>query len=78
MMKRFLTECIAGSVMLIAGKIVSEYAETNPALKEIKDKVIKTCDDFTTDSKDVFDSVCKAVMGEKSGEYKISAEKSKF
>lgn len=78
MIKKILRTCVSAAVLAAAGKMVSDYAETNPALKEIKDKVIKTCDDFTTDSKDVFDSVCKAVMGEKSGEYKISAEKSKF
>lgn len=40
----------------VAGKMVSDFAETKPSLKNVKDKLKKTVKDFTADCKDVFDA----------------------
>mgnify|MGYP006058721095 FL=1 len=40
----------------VAGKMVSDFAETKPSLKNVKDKLKKTGKDFTADCKDVFDA----------------------
>lgn len=48
---------VAGAVALtVAGKMVSDYAETKPSLKNVKDKLKKTEKDFTADCKEVFDA----------------------
>ena len=48
---------VAGAVVLtVAGKMVSDFAETKPSLKNVKDKLKKTGKDFTSDCKDVFDA----------------------
>lgn len=48
---------VAGAVALtVAGKMLSDYTETKPSLKNVKDKLKKTGKDFTADCKEVFDA----------------------
>lgn len=53
MIKRFLGTCIAAYVVFVAGRMVSEYAETKPELKNVKEKLKKTGKDFADDCKEV-------------------------
>ena len=47
MIKRLIGTCIAATVLAVTGKVVSDYAETKPALKNVKDKLKKTGKDFS-------------------------------
>ena len=42
MIKKLIGTCIAATVIAVTGKVVSDYAETKPALKNVKDKLKKT------------------------------------
>lgn len=53
MIKRFIGICVAAAVLAVTGKMVSDYAETKPSLKNVKDKLKKTGKDFTADCKEV-------------------------
>ena len=56
MIKKFICT-VAGAVALtVTGKMVSDFAETKPSLKNVKDKLKKTGKDFTADCKDVFNA----------------------
>ena len=41
MIKRFLGTCVAAAAIAVAGKMVSDYAETKPELKNVKEKLKK-------------------------------------
>ena len=51
MIKRLIGTCIAATVLAVTGKVVSDYAETKPALKNVKDKLKKTGKDFSANCK---------------------------
>lgn len=53
MIKRFLGTCVAAAAIAVAGKMVSDYAETKPELKNVKEKLKKTGKDFSDDCKEV-------------------------
>lgn len=53
MIKRLLGTCIAAVAIAVAGKMVSDYAETKPELKNVKEKLKKTGKDFSDDCKEV-------------------------
>ena len=42
MIKRVLGICFTAAAFVITGKMISDYAETKPALKNVKDKLKKT------------------------------------
>ena len=42
MIKRFIGTCVAATALAVTGKMVSDYAETKPSLKNVKDKLKKT------------------------------------
>ena len=74
MIRRFLSTCVTAAVIVVAGKIVSDYAETKPELKNIKEKIKKTGNDFSADCKDVGIAIKQAVMKETAPKTEQSAE----
>ena len=56
MIKKIFGTVVGAVVLTVAGKMVSDFAETKPSLKNVKDKLKKTGKDFTSDCKDVFDA----------------------
>lgn len=74
MIKRFLASCAATAALCVAGKLISDYAETKPGLKNVKDKLRKTGTDFKNDCKEVLDATCRVFTGEEPDENKIVAE----
>ena len=64
MIKRFFCTCIAAAALAVTGKIVSDYAETKPGLKNVKDKLKKTGKDFVADCKEVMGAAKSAFKGE--------------
>ena len=56
MIKKIFGTVVGAVVLTVAGKMVSDFAETKPSLKNVKDKLKKTGKDFTADFKDVFDA----------------------
>lgn len=57
MLRKLAANCIAAAVLVVAGKLISDYAETKPALKNVKDKIKKTCQDFADNGKEVLAAV---------------------
>ena len=74
MIKKFLAGCVAATLVTVAGKLISDYAETKPGLKNVKDKLRKTGTDFKNDCKEVLDATCRVFTGEEPDENKIVAE----
>lgn len=64
MIKKFLGTCVTATLVAVAGKKLSDYAETKPGLKNVKDKLKKTARDFSDDCKDVIDAARRALTGE--------------
>ena len=64
MIKRLIGTCIAATVIAVTGKVVSDYAETKPALKNVKDKLKKTGKDFSANCKEVLDATRRVFTGE--------------
>ncbi|MGN0739173.1 MAG: hypothetical protein ACI4LX_03255 [Treponema sp.] len=56
MMKKFIGSVVGAVVLTVAGKMLSDYAETKPSLKNVKEKLKKTEKDFTADCKEVFEA----------------------
>jgi hypothetical protein len=74
MIKRFLASCAATAALCVAGKLISDYAETKPGLKNVKDKLKKTGNDFAADCKEVLDATCRVFTGEEPNENIMPAE----
>ena len=74
MIRRFLTSCIAAGVAVAAGKMLSDYAETKPPLKNVKDALKKTGADLKADCIEVFEAARRAFAGEASDENTVSAD----
>lgn len=72
MIKRLFGTCIAATVLAVTGKVVSDYAETKPALKNVKDKLKKTGEDFASNCKEVLDATRRVFTGEEPDENKIT------
>ena len=51
MIKRFVGTVVTAAALAVTGKLVSDYAETRPALKNVKDKLKKTRKDFSANCK---------------------------
>ncbi len=56
MIKKLVGTVLGAVVLTVTGKMVSDYEETKPSLKNVKDKLKKTGKDFTADCKEVFDA----------------------
>lgn len=56
MIKKLVGTVLGAVVLTVTGKMVSDFAETKPSLKNVKDKLKKTGKDFTADCKEVFDA----------------------
>ncbi len=65
MIKRVLGTCLVAAALTITGKKISDYAETKPALKNVKDKLKKTGQDFSEDCKEVGLAIKQAFAKEK-------------
>ena len=65
MIKRVLGTCLVAAALTITGKKISDYAETKPALKNVKDKLKKTGQDFSDDCKEVGLAIKQAFVKEK-------------
>ena len=63
MIKKLIGTCIAATVLAVTGKVVSDYAETKPALKNVKDKLKKTEKDFSANCKEVLDATRRVFTG---------------
>ena len=74
MIKGFTGICIAAVALAVTGKMVSDYAETKPGLKNVKDKLKKIGKDFTADCKEVLDATKRVFTGELPTENTMSAE----
>jgi len=74
MIKKFLGTCVTATLVAVAGKKISDYAETKPGLKNVKDKLKKTGKDFYADCKDVLEAARRALTGEQPEEGNIVAE----
>ena len=72
MIKRFIGTCVAATVLAVTGKMVSDYAETKPALKNVKDKLKKTGEDFASNCKEVLDATRRVFTSEEPDENKIT------
>lgn len=64
MVRRFFANCIAAGVAVAAGKMLSDYAETRPPLKNVKDALKKTGADLKADCIEVFEAARRAFAGE--------------
>ena len=60
MIKRLFCTCIAATALVVTGKMVSDYAETKPGLKNVKEKLKKTGKDFISDFKEVVEAAKRA------------------
>lgn len=65
MIKRVLGICFTAAALTVTGKKISDYAETKPALKNVKDKLKKTGQDFADDCKEVGLAIKQAFVKEK-------------
>lgn len=65
MIKRVLGTCFTAAALVITGKMISDYAEKKPALKNVKDKLKKTGQDFADDCKEVCLAIKQAFVKEK-------------
>ena len=74
MIKKILCTCVTAAVLAAAGKMVSDYAETKPSLKNVKDKLNKTGKDLADDCKDVLDAARRVFTGELPTENTIDTE----
>lgn len=72
LIKKLIGTCIAATVLAVTGKVVSDYAETKPALKNVKDKLKKTGKDFSANCKEVLDATRRVFTGETPDENKIT------
>ena len=68
MIKKIISSCVIGAALAITGKLVSDYAETKPSLKNVKNKLKKTGKDFTSDCKEVLDATKRVFTGEEPDE----------
>lgn len=74
MIKRLIVTCVAATVLSVTGKLVSDYAETKPSLKNVKDKLKKTGKDFAADCKNVLDATKRVFTGEEPDENTVVFE----
>lgn len=74
MIKRFIGTCVAATVLAVTGKMVSDYAETKPALKNVKDKLKKTGEDFVSNCKEVLEATKRVFTGELPNENTLATE----
>ena len=74
MIKKFLGTCVTVTLVAVAGKKLSDYAEAKPELKNVKDKLKKTAKDFSEDCKDVIDAARRLLTGEQPDEGILVAE----
>ena len=63
---------VTAAVLAVTGKMVSDYAETKPALKNVKDKLKKTGEDFASNCKEVLDATRRVFTGETPDENTIT------
>ena len=74
MIKRFIGTCVTAVALAATGKVISDFAEKKPSLKNVKDKLKKTGKDFVTDCKDVLDATKRVFTGELPTENTMTAE----
>ncbi len=74
MIKKLMGTLVTGAALAIAGKLVSDYAETKPELKNVKDKLKKTGKDLSSDCMDVLDATRRVFTGESPDENKMEWE----
>ncbi|MCR5621223.1 MAG: hypothetical protein K6G18_05140 [Treponema sp.] len=60
MMKRFVAGVVFAGAVAVGVKKLSEYADGRNELKDIKDKLAKTRDDFVADCRDLARAVSDA------------------
>lgn len=72
MIKRFVGTVVTAAALAVTGKMISDYAETKPALKNVKDKLKKTGKDFSTNCKEVLDATRRVFTGETPDENTIT------
>lgn len=72
MIKRFVGTVVTAAALAVTGKLVSDYAETKPALKNVKDKLKKTGKDFSANCKEVLDATRRVFTGETPDENTIT------
>ena len=60
MMKRFVAGVVFAGAVAVGVKKLSEYADGRSGLKDIKDKLAKTKDDFVADCRDLARAVSDA------------------
>ena len=63
MIKRFVGTVVTAAALAVTGKLVSDYAETKPALKNVKDKLKKTGEDFAHHPLCRDEAVCAGNIG---------------
>lgn len=63
---------VTAAVLAVTGKMVSDYAEAKPPLKNVKDKLKKTGKDFSSNCKEVLDSTRRVFTGEEPDENTIT------
>ena len=74
MIKRLIGTCVTAVALAVTGKMISDYAETKPSLKNVKDKLKKTGKDFSEDCKEVLDATKRVFTGELPTENTIVTE----
>ena len=72
MIKRFVGTVVTAAALAVTGRLVSDYAETKPALKNVKDKLKKTGKDFSANCKEVLDATRRVFTGEEPDENTIT------
>lgn len=74
MIKRLIGTCVTAVALAVTGKMISDYAETKPSLKNVKDKLKKTGKDFSEDCKEALDATKRVFTGELPTENTMTAE----
>lgn len=66
MIKRMIRDCILAAGVIVGGKVALKYAEKNPKLKIVKDKICKTGKDLAENCKELGKSIADVFRSDKS------------
>ncbi|MBQ5998886.1 MAG: hypothetical protein IJL70_05385 [Treponema sp.] len=72
MINKLVGTVVTTVVLAVTGKMGSDYAETKPALKNVKNKLKKTGQDLSSNCKEVLDATRRVFTGEEPDENTIT------
>ena len=68
MIKRFVKDVFLAAGVIVGGKVLVDYAEKNPKLKIVKDKICKTGKDFSENCKELGKSIADVFRSDESND----------